>query len=141
MPAEVPSDPNAEALAPLRLQIDALDRQIVELLNQRARVVVEIGKIKQQNNAPIYTPDREKAVLEKVRQFNAGPLSDRCLQAVYREVMSGSIVLERPLRIGFLGPEGTFSHAAAAMKFGSSMDYVPLSAITAVFEEVVRGHV
>jgi chorismate mutase/prephenate dehydratase len=141
MPADVPSDPHAEALAPLRLQIDQLDQQIVELLNTRARVVVEIGRIKQQLKTPIYMPDREKAVLEKVRQLNTGPLSDRCIQAVYRELMSGSFEVERPQRIGFLGPEGTFSHAAAAMKFGSSVDYVPLSAITAVFEEVVRGHV
>jgi chorismate mutase/prephenate dehydratase len=135
------SDPSEQALAPLRLQIDALDQQIVDLLNRRARVVVEIGKVKQQNNAPIYAPDREKAVLEKVRKLNQGPLADRCLEAVYRELMSGSFALEKPLRIGFLGPEGTFSHGAAVQKFGSSVDYVPLSAITAVFEEVVRGHV
>src|SRR4051794_28565357 len=138
MSAASPSD---DALAPLRLQIDALDREIVELLNKRARVVVEIGKIKQQSNAPIYAPDREKAVMEKVRKLNQGPLADRCLEAVYRELMSGSFALEKPLRIGFLGPEGTFSHHASAQKFGASVDYVPLSAITAVFEEVVRGHV
>jgi chorismate mutase/prephenate dehydratase len=135
------SDPNADALAPLRLQIDQFDQQIIDLLNQRARVVVEIGKIKQQNNAPIYAPDREKAIMEKVRKLNHGPLADRCLEAVYRELMSGSFALEKPLRIGFLGPEGTFSHGAAVSKFGSSVDYVPLSAITGVFEEVVRGHV
>jgi chorismate mutase / prephenate dehydratase len=76
-----------------------------------------------------------------VRSLNRGPLSDRCLEAVYREVMSGSFALEKPLRIGFLGPEGSFSHAASVSKFGSSVDYVPLSAIPAVFEEVVRGHV
>jgi chorismate mutase/prephenate dehydratase len=141
MAEQTPSDPHAQALAPLRLQIDELDRQIVELLNKRAGVVVQIGKVKQQNKTPIYQPDREKDVLEKVRKLNQGPLSNRCLEAVYRELISGSIALEKPLRIGFLGPEGTFSHAAAAMRFGSSVEYVPLSAITAVFEEVVRGHV
>src|SRR3954451_21209123 len=124
----------------LRVQIDALDAQIVELLNARANVVVQIGKLKQNSNAPIYAPDREKAVLEKVKKLNKGPLPDRCLDAVYRELMSGSFVLEKPLRIGFLGPAGTFSHAAAVRKFGSSVEYVPLAEIPAVFEEVVRGH-
>jgi len=128
-------------LQPLRVQIDALDAKIVELLNERARVVVHVGKVKQQSNAPIYAPDREKAVLEKVRALNHGPLPNRCLEAVYRELMSGSFALERPLRIGFLGPEGTFSHEAAMMKFGASIDYTPLADIPSVFEEVVRGHV
>src|SRR5690349_19121429 len=137
-PSNGPDDPKLE---PLRRQIDDLDAQIVDLLNARARVVVEVGKIKQQHNFPIYAPDREKAVLEKVRRLNKGPLPDRCLDAVYRELMSGSFALEKPLRIGFLGPEGTFYHAAAVRKFGSSVEYVPLADIPAVFEEVVRGHV
>jgi len=110
------------------------------LLNERAKIVVEVGKLKQQHNAPIYAPDREKAVLEKVRLLNHGPLHNRSLEAIYRELMSGSFALEKPLRIGFLGPEGSFSHAAAVMKFGQSVEYVPLADIPAVFEEVVRGH-
>lgn len=129
------------SLAPLRQQIDALDKQIVELLNARARIVVEVGKVKQQKNISIYAPDREKAVMEKVRKLNQGPLPNRCLEAVYRELMSGSFALERPLRIGFLGPEGTFSHEAAQLKFGSSVEYAPLADIPAVFDEVVRGHI
>lgn len=136
------SGPAAEnPLEPLRRNIDALDARIVELLNERAKVVVEIGKLKQQSNAPIYAPEREKAVLDKVRSLNRGPLQDRCLEAVYRELMSGSFALEKPLRIGFLGPAGSFSHAAAARKFGSSVEYVPLTDILSVFEEVVRGHI
>ncbi|MGN6726388.1 MAG: prephenate dehydratase [Tepidisphaeraceae bacterium] len=131
----------SDPLAPLRQQIDQLDRQLVQTLNARARVVVEIGKLKQQNGLSIYAPDREKAVLEKVRAFNEGPLPNRCLEAVYRELMSGSFALERPLRIGFLGPEGTFSDEAARLKFGSSVDYTPLADIPAVFDEVVRGHI
>lgn len=131
----------ADRLNELRLKIDQIDEQIVDLLNTRARVVVEIGKVKQSQNSPIYAPDREKAILEKIRKLNRGPLPDRCMEAVYRELMSGSFALEKPLRIGFLGPEGSFSHAASVCKFGSSVDYVPLSAIPAVFEEVVRGHV
>src|SRR5215212_9099802 len=135
-----PSKDDGPALEPLRKQIDALDERLVELLNERARVVVEIGQVKQRHNAPIYAPDRERMVLDKVRKLNRGPLPDRCLEAVYRELMSGSFALERPLRIGFLGPAGSFSHSASVMKFGSSVDYVPLSDIPGVFEEVVRGH-
>src|SRR6478752_7059511 len=125
------SEPSAgdQSLEPLRQRIDELDGKIVELLNSRANIVVEIGKLKQQQNAPIYSPDREKTVLEKVRRLNHGPLPDRCLEAVYRELMSGSFALEKPLRIGFLGPFGSFSHSASLLKFGSSVDYVPLSDI------------
>lgn len=130
-----------EPLAELRKQIDSIDAEIVKLLNDRAKVVVEVGKIKQQQNISIYAPDREKMVLDKIRAMNPGPLPNRCLEAVYRELMSGSFALERPLRIGFLGPEGTFSHHAARQKFGASVDYTPLSDIGAVFEEVVRGHI
>lgn len=132
------SDP--ASLEELRRKIDAFDKQIVELLNERAKVVVEVGKFKQQTNTPIYAPEREKAVMEKVRQYNKGPLPDRCLEAIWRELMSGSFALEKPLKIGFLGPEGTFSHAAAVRKFGSSVEYVPLADISSVFAEVVRGH-
>jgi chorismate mutase / prephenate dehydratase len=133
-----PADASLESL---RLQIDDLDAQIVDLLNARARVVVHIGKLKQQNNTPVYSPDREKMVLEKVRLLNGGPLPDRCLEAVYRELMSGSFALEKPLRIGFLGPNGTFSHAASVQKFGSSVTHVPLADIPSVFDEVIRGHI
>lgn len=131
----------SDALAALRAKIDAYDEQLVELLNARARVVVDVGRIKQASGEPIYAPDREKAVLEKVRSLNKGPLPDRCLEAVYRELMSGSFALEKPLRIGYLGPAGSFSHAASISKFGSSVEYVPLADIPGVFEEVVRGHI
>src|SRR3954453_7421015 len=141
MPEDRPRpDPPDPALEPLRAQIDALDHQIVDLLNARARGVVEIGKVKQRRNEPVYAPDREKVVLDKVRDLNRGPLPNRSLEAVYRELMSGSFALEKPLRIGYLGPAGTFSHAAAVRKFGSSVEYVDLADIPAVFEEVVRGH-
>jgi len=136
-----PTNPDNPSLEELRRRIDALDSQIVPLLNARAQIVVEVGKLKQQSGVPIYAPDREKAVLERVRTINKGPLANRSLEAVYRELMSGSFALEKPLRIGFLGPEGTFSHAAAVRKFGSSVEYLPMADILSVFEEVVRGHI
>src|SRR5579862_9773177 len=126
-----------QSLETLRMQIDDLDARIVELLNARACVVVQIGHLKQQQNAPIYSPEREKMVLDKVRKLNHGPLPDRCMEAVYRELMSGSFALEKPLRIGFLGPSGTFSHETSILKFGSSVTHVPLADIPSVFDEVV----
>lgn len=129
-------------LSPLRTKIDDLDRQIVALLNERARVVIEVGRIKRDGNSPIYAPDREQRVLEQVRQHNKnGPLPNSCLEAIYRELMSGSFALERPLRIGYLGPPGSFSHLAARKKFGSSVEYDNLDDIQAVFDEIARGHI
>lgn len=135
------ADSEQNPLEELRSKIDAYDRQIVALLNARAQIVVEIGKFKAASGTPVYAPDREKAVLDRVRKLNAGPLTDRCLEAVYREVMSGSFALEKELRIGFLGPPGSFSHAASVGKFGSSVEYVPLADIPGVFEAVIRGHI
>ncbi|HUT58150.1 MAG TPA: prephenate dehydratase [Phycisphaerae bacterium] len=130
----------SDNLDSLRERIDDLDQKIVELLNERARVVIEVGKAKQADGTPIYAPDRENAVLQRIAELNRGPLLPRTLQAIYREMMSGSFALEKPLRIGFLGPEGSFSHLAAQLKFGASVEYLPLADIRAVFEEVARGH-
>jgi chorismate mutase/prephenate dehydratase len=128
------------SLEELRKKIDALDERLVELINQRAQIVVEVGKLKAADAAPIYAPDREKAVLDKVVRRNKGPLPDKALAAVWREIMSGSFFLERPLRIAYLGPEGSFSHNAAILKFGQSVDYEALADIRAIFEEVSKGH-
>ncbi len=101
------------SLEELRKRIDEIDAQLVDLLNERARVVMEIGKLKAQADRPIYAPDREKQVLDKVVKANKGPLPDRTLVAIWREMMSGSFVLEKPPRIAYLGPGGSFSHTAA----------------------------
>ena len=79
-------------------------------------------------------------MLEKVIKTNKGPLSDKCLTAIWRELMSGSFALEKPLRIGYLGPEGSFSHTAATLKFGQSVEYEPLADIRSIFDEVSKGH-
>ncbi|HVS69737.1 MAG TPA: prephenate dehydratase [Phycisphaerae bacterium] len=134
---------DGDALAGLREKIDELDRRIVELLNARARIVIDIGKVKHQSGTPVYAPDREKIVLERIRAANrtaGGPLPDSCLEAIYRELMSGSFALEKPLRIAYLGPQGSFSHLASVKKFGSSVEHVPVVAIESVFDEVGRGH-
>jgi chorismate mutase/prephenate dehydratase len=131
---------NEKDLESLRERIDDLDKRIVELLNERAKVVVDVGKTKLADGTPIYAPDREQAVLQRIGELNKGPLLQRTLQAIYRELMSGSFALEKPLRIGYLGPEGSNSHLAAQRKFGASVEYRPLADIRAVFEEVARGH-
>jgi chorismate mutase/prephenate dehydratase len=128
------------SLEELRQRIDELDRQLVQLLNERARVVVEIGKLKNKTDKPVYAPDREKEIFTKIAEANKGPLPDRCLTAIWRELMSGSFVLERPLRIGYLGPGGSFSHSAALLKFGQSVEYEPLADIRSIFDEVSKGH-
>ncbi|MEM8875104.1 MAG: chorismate mutase [Planctomycetota bacterium] len=127
-------------LQQLRQRIDALDARIVELLNERAQVVIEVGKLKQRTGGSIYAPDREVALLRRLAEMNTGPLPQRTLEAVYRELMSGSFALEKPLRIAYVGPAGGFAHQAAVGKFGRSVDYVPLTDVASVFSEVQRGH-
>lgn len=134
-------DQESGGLEALRRRIDEIDRRLVELLNERARVVVEVGAFKRGTGVPIYAPHREAEVLNKVLAANSGPLPGRTIEGIYRELMSGSFALERPLRIGYLGPPGTFSHAAATAQFGSSVEFSDMNAIPAVFDAVRRGHV
>jgi len=143
-----PSGPrrSAEPPAPgelddLRLRIDETDRRLIELLNERAKIVARVGEVKRAGGVPIYAPHREAAVLKRVLAMNAGPLSDRAIEGVYRELMSGSFAIEQPLRIGYLGPPGSFSHQAAVTHFGASVAYENLHAIDGVFTEVSREHV
>jgi chorismate mutase/prephenate dehydratase len=124
----------------LRQRIDDLDRQLVQLINERAKIVVEVGKLKNKTDKPIYAPAREKEVFARITEANRGPLPDKTLKAIWRELMSGSFFLERPLRIGYLGPNGSFSHTAAMLKFGQSVEYKPLTDIESIFDEVSKGH-
>ena len=134
-------DHNDDKLEPLRQRIDELDARLVQLLNERAEVVVRIGRVKRDDASPIYAPDREQRVLAQIRRFNQGPLPDSCLQAIWRELMSGSFALERSIRVGFLGPPGSYSHIAAKRKFGASVEYDAVDDISGVFNEVARGHI
>jgi len=128
------------SLEELRNQINELDNQLVKLLNERARIVVEIGKLKNKTGGQVYAPDREREVFERIIKSNKGPLPDKCLIAIWRELMSGSFALERPLRIGYLGPDGSFTHTAAMLKFGQSIEYESLVDIRSIFDEVSKGH-
>lgn len=131
----------APPLDDLRVGISALDDRIIALLNKRAELVVKVGAIKRAKGIPIYTPHREAEVLSRVLAKNKGPLPDRTIEGIYRELMSGSFRLEQPPRIGYLGPVGSFSHAAAVKHFGTSVEFEDLHSIGGVFTEVARGHV
>lgn len=123
----------------LRRQIDEVDQRLIGVLSERARIVVEIGRAKRGDGTPIYAPHRERQVLDRAIAANPGPLSARTIEAIYRELMSGSFSLELPLRVGYLGPQGSFSHLAAVRHFGSSVEFDDLHEIDHVFEEVAAG--
>jgi chorismate mutase/prephenate dehydratase len=125
----------------LRARIDALDSEIVARLNERARCALEIGRIKQGTDQPFYVPEREKAVFDRLKQHNAGPLADEGLRAVYREVISATRALEKPTSVAFLGPRDTFSHMAAQRVFGASAEYHPLASFKDIFTEVERRRI
>ncbi len=121
-----------------RKRIDEIDEELIRLLNERIRCALEIGSLKKQSNQEVYSPAREREVLERVQSLNAGPIQDQSVQAIYREIMSAAISLERDTTISYLGPEGTYSHQAARARFGSSVTYVPEAAVADVFTAVRR---
>jgi chorismate mutase/prephenate dehydratase len=126
-------------LNPLREKIDDIDRRLVELLNHRLALAAEIGKYKRHTGGPIYVAEREDAVFRKVTALNEGPIKNDALHAIYREIMSAALALEKPLVIAYLGPEATNSHAAALKKFGASVDYQPLLTFADIFTAVEKG--
>jgi chorismate mutase/prephenate dehydratase len=122
----------------LRRQIDSIDKNIVRLLNERAKIGSSIGNLKRSKGMAVYSPDREREVLSKIRSLNKGPLAPGALVAIYREVMSCSLSMDKPPRIAYLGPEATFTHLAAIKRFGSQVEYIPCNSITDVFAEVEK---
>ena len=126
-------------LKSLRRAIDSIDSKILKLLNERASLTLKIGGIKSKRSESIYVPNRESEVYKRLVDNNKGPLSNESIHAIYREVMSSALSLEKPLTIAYLGPELTFTHLASMKKFGSSVDYSSCNTITSVFDEVVKG--
>jgi chorismate mutase/prephenate dehydratase len=122
-----------------RKAIDDLDAQIVKLLNERTQHVLAIGQIKLKAGEEIYAPHRERAVLHHLEKLNQGPMTNESLVAIYREIMSSALSLEKSLSIAYLGPEATFTHQAAIRRFGSSLRYSDQKTISDVFAEVSKN--
>ena len=139
--ATSPGDDKADAdLRALRVQIDKLDLQVLDLLNKRASVAARIGKVKSEQGGEIYSAAREEEVLANVLGANKGPLEEVTIRAIFRELISGSRAIQKVQKIAFLGPEYSYSHLAALERFGEAMSYLRTANIAAVFEEVDRRH-
>ncbi|MFL5242725.1 MAG: prephenate dehydratase [Gemmataceae bacterium] len=128
------------SLKGLRSQIDKLDLQILKLVNERASLAAEIGKVKNEFSTEVFSPAREEEVLQNMLEASKGPLDPATVRAIFREIMSGSRALQKVLKVAYLGPEYSFSHLAALERFGQAIDFIRVGSISAVFEEVNRGH-
>ena len=129
-------------LSQLRERIDAIDEQILQLINRRASFAIEVAKTKmaQGEGGCFYRPDRESLVLRRIKKLNQGPLSDETSMRFFRELMSACLALEKPLDVAFLGPEGTFTQQAAIKHFGHAVNTVPATTIAEIFNAVENGH-
>jgi chorismate mutase / prephenate dehydratase len=129
-------------LSDVRSKIDVVDEQIIRLLNERADLVHEVGLIKKAAGQPIYAPEREEQVLrglaQKARELKSR-LPEKSIRAIYREIMSAALALEKDLTIAYFGPHATNTHQAARSRFGASVQYVPQVTIADVFDTVARG--
>jgi chorismate mutase/prephenate dehydratase len=138
MPDE--AKPAPADLSDWRKRIDSLDAELVKLLNARAECARRIGAAKREQGGAIFVPHREQEVLKRIGELNAGPMPEPALRAIWREIMSASFALERPLTICHFGQPGAFTHLAAKLKFGESVSYTPIEDIMTVFTEVEKGH-
>ena len=127
--------PNKE-LASVRREIDALDSKLLELINRRAELAIEVSGLKKKGSLGVYDPGREKEIESKITQGNPGPLSDEDILFVFREIISRCRSLQHDEKVAYLGPEGSFSNQAAFRKFGASSEFVPVSSFEDVFEAV-----
>ncbi len=130
-------------IASFRKAIDQLDDELLRLLNERSKNVIEIGKLKKRSDTDthLHTPRREAEIIERLTQENTGPFPNEAIRSVYREIMSASLSLEGPQRVAYLGPPATFTHLACMQKFGNSAQYIPVTSIKEVFNEVERDRV
>ncbi len=129
----------ARELPEIRKEIDAVDAQLIDLLNLRTRLAQEIGLLKGRDGKPFFTPEREREIYETLKTRNPGPLHHRQLAGIFREIVSAARAAEKPLRAAYWGPPGTFTHIAALQTFGSSTELLPQESIEEVFRSVERG--
>lgn len=128
-----------DKLKPLRERIDAIDAQILQLLSERGKVAQEVGHVKAETNAPVFRPEREAQVLRGVAERNPGPLKDRDVQTIFREIMSSCRALEKRVTVAYLGPSGTFSEQAVFQQFGTAIETLPCVSIDEVFRATEAG--
>ena len=133
-------DKGAAHLTTLRGQIDKLDLHILELVNKRASVAAQIGKVKADQGGDVFSAAREEEVLTNVLKAHEGPLSTVTVKAIFRELISGSRAIQKQQKIAYLGPEYSYSHLAAIQRFGEAAIYNRTANIAAVFEELIRKH-
>jgi len=132
------AEPDRELLA-LRGQIDAVDRELLALLNRRAGLALAVGDVKKRQGTVVFRPEREAQVIDGLKRVNPGPLQNESVAPIWREVMSACRALETPTRVAYLGPAGTFSEEAALGYFGSSLVRVHAASIDEVFHSVSAG--
>ncbi len=137
--AETNSPANNPALLALRTQIDAVDRDLLQLLNRRAALAQEVGEVKKKEGSVAFRPEREAQVIDGLKTVNPGPLKSESVAPIWREIMSACRALETPSRVAYLGPAGTFSEQAALGFFGSSIVRVPCASIDEVFRTTSAG--
>ncbi|MBI3408152.1 MAG: prephenate dehydratase [Planctomycetes bacterium] len=138
---QVPSAKTQAQLRSLRNHIDKLDVHIIKLVNERASLAGEIGRIKNDHGTEVFSPAREEEVYKNVLEANKGPLDEATIRAIFREIMSGARALQKVLKIAYLGPEYSYSHLAAVERFGQDVEFIRVGSIATVFEEVNRSHV
>jgi chorismate mutase-like protein len=128
-------------LLEIREKIDAIDSQLLRLLNERATLALEVGKVKSRDGLPIYAPDREASLLRSLVEKNEGPLSPQAIRAIYREIMSAALSLEKDVVIACFGTEGGACQQAARARFGSSVSYAFFPEVADLFKALSRGEV
>lgn len=133
-------DETKRNLDQVRQEIDDLDQKLVELLSLRAGLAKEVGLIKGQDSRPYFTPEREREIYERLAQINPGPLQNRQIVSIFREIISAARAAEKPLTCAYWGPPGTFTHIAALQTFGSSSLLSPVESISDVFLEIEHGN-
>jgi chorismate mutase/prephenate dehydratase len=126
-------------LARIRAAIDGIDAEILERLNRRAELALEVGRVKERQGAAFYVPGREEDLVRRLQDANPGPFPDQAIRPVWKEIISASLSLEKSLTVAYFGPQGTFTHQACLKQFGLSAQFLPVRTISDVFDAVEKG--
>jgi chorismate mutase/prephenate dehydratase len=120
----------------LRKEIDEIDSEILALLSKRAEIVLQVGEFKRKAKWDLYAPEREREIYERLERLNPGIFPNQAIRSIFKEILSASLALEKPLRVAYLGPKTTFTHQACVEHFGFSAQYIPVESIKQVFRSV-----